>query len=61
MNQPMFDYQSVAKKMQISPQILQELEEQGKKEFPGDAMLMELHVLRALNAYANKKWQPIHQ
>jgi hypothetical protein len=59
MNQLMFDYQSVAKKLQIPSQILQDLEEQGKKEFPGDAMLMELHVLRALNAYANKKWQPV--
>ena len=56
MNQPMFDYQSVAKNLQIPSQIVQDLEEQSKKEFPGDAMLMELHVLRALNAYANKKW-----
>jgi hypothetical protein len=55
--QPMFDYQSVAKKMQISPKVVQDLEEQGKKEFPCDPMLMELHILRALNAYVNKKWQ----
>jgi predicted transcriptional regulator len=55
MSQPMFDYQSVAKKLQISPQVVQDLEEQGKQEFPGDAMLMELHILRALNAYINKK------
>lgn len=61
MNQPMFDYQSVAKELQISPKVLQDLEEQSKQEFPGDNMLMELHILRALNAYSNKKWQPQHQ
>ena len=61
MNQPMFDYQSVAEKMQISPKVVQDLEEQGKKEFPGDPMLMELHILRVLNAYINKKWQPQYQ
>ena len=58
MNQPMFDYQSVAKKLQISPKVVRTLEDQGKKEFPRDQMLMELHILRALNAYINKKWQP---
>jgi hypothetical protein len=61
MNQPMFDYQSVAKRQQIPPKVVQDLEEQGKKEFSGDSMLMELHILRALNAYLNKKWQPQYQ
>ena len=58
MSHPMFDYQSVAKKLEISPKVVQALEEQGKREFPRDPMLMELHILRALNAYVNKKWQP---
>ncbi|MDR3297715.1 MAG: hypothetical protein LBS94_05725 [Prevotellaceae bacterium] len=57
MYQPLFDYLSAAKAMQIPAAVVQDLEAQVQQEFPNDAMLMELHVLRALNAYASKHGQ----
>jgi len=47
-----FDYHSLAKKLVVPPEIMQKFEEEAHNEFPWDAMLMEIHVLRALKAYA---------
>ena len=49
-----FDYSSIAKEFQISEKVLKEIEKEVKREIPNDNMIMELHVLRALKAYANK-------
>jgi hypothetical protein len=49
-----FDYTSMAKEFKISENIVKEIEKEVKKEIPNDNMIMELHVLRALKAYANK-------
>jgi hypothetical protein len=57
MEQLMFDYKSAAKRMQIPPEVLKNLEMEIRQEFPNDDMLMELHVLRAIRAYVGKNSQ----
>jgi hypothetical protein len=49
-----FDYQKVAKEMNIPNTTLKKIEKEVKKEFPKDRMMYELHVLRALRS---KYWQ----
>jgi hypothetical protein len=49
-----FDYQKVAKEMNVPDNTLKEIEEEVKKEFPKDKMMYELHVLRAVRS---KYWQ----
>ena len=48
----MFDYIKASKQLDIPDIVLQRFEEEASNEFPHDSMLMELHVLRAINAYA---------
>jgi len=45
-----FDYQKVAKEMNIPNTTLKKIEKEVKKEFPTDKMMYELHVLRALRS-----------
>jgi hypothetical protein len=52
MNDMIFNYIEASQKLGISESVLHELEDEARREFPFDAMLMELHVLRATNAYA---------
>lgn len=49
-----FDYSAMAKEFQISESIVRKIEKEVKREIPHDNMIMELHVLRALKAYAVK-------
>ena len=49
-----FDYSSIAKEFKISEKVVKKIEREVKREIPNDNMIMELHVLRALKAYANK-------
>jgi len=49
-----FDYSSMAKEFKIPEKIVRKIEKEVKREIPNDNMIMELHVLRALKAYANK-------
>ena len=49
-----FDYQKVAKEMNLSDTTLKKIEKEVKKEFPKDKMMYELHVLRAVRS---KYWQ----
>jgi len=49
-----FDYQKVAKEMNIPNTTLKKIEKEVKKEFPTDRMMYELHVLRAIRS---KYWQ----
>lgn len=51
----MFDYYRAAKAANISSAMLEKIEREVKKEFPHDPMLMELHVLRAINAFSAQK------
>jgi hypothetical protein len=47
-----FDYQSLGKKLAVPPEVIQKLEEAAGAEFLSDQMLMEIHILRAVKAYA---------
>lgn len=49
-----FDYRKVAKEIKVPDNILREIEDEVKKEFPRDRMMYELHVLRAIKS---KCWQ----
>ena len=48
----MFDYHSLGKNLGIPIEIVQNFEKEALNEFPLDNMLMEIHVLRAIKAYA---------
>jgi hypothetical protein len=50
----MFDYMSLGEELAVPAGIIQQFEEEAYKEFPFDNMLMEIHTLRAVKAYANK-------
>ncbi|MDR2586002.1 MAG: hypothetical protein LBC84_07285 [Prevotellaceae bacterium] len=50
----MFNYKSVADKFEIPNDIVKRILEEIRAEIPGDNMIMELHILRALKSYANK-------
>ena len=45
-----FDYISVAKKCNISEDVLKKLEDIERKEFPRDQMMFELHMLRIIRS-----------
>ena len=49
-----FDYQKVAKEMNVPDATLRKIEEEVREEFPRDKMMYELHVLRAVRS---KYWQ----
>ena len=49
-----FDYYKVAEEMAIPQGIVMKVENDVKNEFPGDKMMYELHVLRALTS---KYWE----
>jgi len=57
----MFDYRSLGEKLAVPPIIVQKIEEEAHNEFPFDNMLMEIHILRAVKAYAKtfKQERPI--
>ncbi|MBI3583798.1 MAG: hypothetical protein HY096_07605 [Nitrospinae bacterium] len=49
-----FDYEKVARDMNLPDSILKKIEKEVKTEFPKDKMMYELHVLRAIRS---KYWQ----
>jgi predicted house-cleaning noncanonical NTP pyrophosphatase (MazG superfamily) len=49
-----FDYQKVAKDMNMPASLLKKIEKEVKAEFPQDKMMYELHVMRAIKS---KYWQ----
>ncbi|MBM4351532.1 MAG: hypothetical protein FJ106_16755 [Deltaproteobacteria bacterium] len=49
-----FDYQKVAREMNVPSSILKKIEKEVKFEFPKDKTMYELHVLRALRS---RYWQ----
>lgn len=50
-----FDYQKLAKKMNMPNVTLKKIEKEVKEEFPKDKMMYELHVLRAVRSKYWKK------
>jgi len=53
-----FDYEKVAKEMNVPDTTLKKIEKEVKVEFPKDKMMYELHVLRAVRS---KYWQKDYQ
>ena len=51
----LFNYQSVAEKYGIPNNIVKEIVRETRKEIPNDNLIMELHIMRALKSYANKR------
>ena len=51
-----FDYQKVAKALDMPDTTLRKIKKEVKEEFPKDKMMYELHVLRAVRS---KYWQKI--
>jgi hypothetical protein len=47
----MFDYQKFAQKYKIDEEVLHNIEEETRREFAPDEMMIELHILRALRSY----------
>jgi len=45
-----FDYMRIAQELDIPETQVEAIEQEVKEEFPGDTMLYELHVLRALHS-----------
>jgi hypothetical protein len=48
----MFDYRSLGEELAVPSEIVYKFEQEAHKEFPFDNMLMEIHILRAIKAYA---------
>ena len=48
----MFDYRSLGERLAIPSEIIRQFEQEAHKEFPSDDMLMEIHIFRAVKAYA---------
>ena len=57
MEKLMFDYRSLADQLAVPSEIIQQFEQEAHKEFPFDNMLMEIHILRAVKAYAKTSGQ----
>jgi len=57
----MFDYRSLGEELGIPIEIIHKFEQEANTEFPFDDMLTEIHILRAVKAYAkaNKRMIPI--
>jgi len=55
MDNLMFDYRSLGEELAVPSEVIQQYEQEAYKEFPFDNMLMEIHILRAVKAYAKTK------
>jgi hypothetical protein len=53
----MFDYWSLGEELAVPSEVIQQFEKEAHNEFPYDNMLMEIHVLRAVKAYAKSEKQ----
>ena len=49
-----FDYQKVARDMNMPASLLKKIEKEVRAEFPQDKMMYELHMMRAIKS---KYWQ----
>jgi hypothetical protein len=55
MNDYIFDYNEAAARENIPADMLEGIIREAQIEFPFDDMMKELHIIRAINAYASKK------
>jgi hypothetical protein len=49
---PLFDYKTISENLCVSSDVVSRLEAEARNEFPDDTMLRELHILRAVKAFA---------
>lgn len=49
-----FDYQAMAERYKVKPEVLEQLVKEAKKEFAKDEMMVELHVIRAIRSMKAK-------
>jgi hypothetical protein len=47
-----FDYQSLGEDLAVPAEVVRKFEKEAVNEFPSDDMMMEIHILRAVKAYA---------
>lgn len=59
MDELMFDYQSLVEELTVPSAVIQKFEQEARDEFPNDNMLMEIHLLRAVKAYAKVASQSV--
>ena len=52
MEKIIFDYRSLGEELGVPIEIIENFEQEAHREFPFDAMLAEIHILRAVKAYA---------
>jgi len=50
-----FDIKEKAQELGISEDIYKKLEKEVRQEFPNDEMMFELHFIRVLKSYSQKK------
>ena len=48
----LFDYKSLGEELGVPTEIVRKFEQEARSEFPFDDMLTEIHILRAIKAYA---------
>jgi hypothetical protein len=53
----MFDYRTLGEELAVPSEVIQQFEQEAHNEFPFDNMLMEIHILRAVKAYAKSEKQ----
>ena len=54
MNESIFDYNQAAINENVPQDVLSQIVNEAKIEFPFDEMMRELHIIRAINSYAMK-------
>ena len=54
MSKIIFDYRKTAARKNVPEDVLSNIVNEAQKEFPFDEMMTELHIIRAINAYADK-------
>ena len=59
MEELMFDYRSLGEELTVPAEVIQKFEQEARSEFPTDNMLMEIHLLRAVKAYAKVASQSV--
>jgi len=50
-----FQYQRLAQRLELTPELVHRLVHEARDEFPDDEMLAELYIIRALRAAAARK------
>ncbi len=58
-NTKIFDYEALSQKYGVSPEVLDKIVSEARREFDKDEMMVELHVIRALKLLILKSNQGV--